>query len=290
MATIRNPVEWGWLQVKAAGHHLGLVRKAVSGHEQVPLDALPVARIGPQTLKAVLKKGLEDFGAARSDVVFICLIYPLVGLLLVRVTFNEGLLPLMFPILSGFTLLGPVAAVGLYEMSRRRERGESVSWLRAVSVLGAPAFGAILTFGIVLLTIFIAWLTAAQLVYLATLGPEPPASIGSFIDATIATPEGWAMILIGSGVGFLFAALVLAISVVSVPLMLDRDVGMKVAVLTSLRAVRKNPVTIALWGVIVAALLVLGSFPALLGLIVVMPVLGHATWHLYRALVPHSEL
>ncbi len=289
MATIRNPVEWGWIQMKAAGHHLGLVREAVSGHEEVPSDALPVARIERQALKTALQKGLEDFGAARSDVVFICLIYPLIGLLLVRVTFHEGLLPLLFPILSGFALLGPVAAVGLYEMSRRRERGETVSWLRAVSVLGAPAFGAILTFGIVLLTIFLLWLTAAQVIYLATLGPEPPASIGSFIDATIGTPAGWAMIVIGGGVGFLFAVLVLAISVVSVPLMLDRDVGMKVAVLTSIRATRKNPVAVALWGLTVAVLLVLGSLPALLGLIVVMPVLGHATWHLYRALVPSGE-
>lgn len=289
MATIRNPLEWGWLQLKAAGHHLGLVQGAVSGHEKVPGEALPVARINPATLKAVLKKGLEDFGAARSDIIFICLIYPLAGLLLVRLTFHEGLLPLLFPILSGFTLLGPVAAVGLYEMSRRRELGQPVSWARAFSVLGAPAFGAIFAFGVLLLAVFLVWLTAAQLVYLATLGPEPPASLGSFIDATIGTPEGWAMIVIGSGVGFVFAALVLVISVVSVPLMLDRDVGMKTAVLTSVRAARENPVTIALWGLIVAVSLVLGSLPALLGLIFAMPVLGHATWHLYRALVPQGD-
>ena len=97
------------------------------------------------------------------------------------------------------------------------------------------------------------------------------------------------MIVIGSGVGFVFAALVLVISVVSVPLMLDRDVGMKTAVLTSVRAARENPVTIALWGLIVAVSLVLGSLPALLGLIFAMPVLGHATWHLYRALVPQGD-
>ena len=97
---------------------------------------------------------------------------------------------------------------------------------------------------------------------------------------------GWTMVVVGIGVGFLFAVLVLAISVVSFPLLLDRDVGLSTAIGTSFRAVRENPRTMALWGMIVAAALVLGSIPVFLGLIVVMPILGHATWHLYRAVVP----
>ena len=289
MATIKNPVEWGYLQLKAAARQFGLARQAVGGSEPIEQGALPVATIGLADLRAALSKGVEDFSAYRTDVLFICLIYPLAGLLLVRLSFDQGLLPLLFPILSGFALIGPVAAIGLYEMSRRREEGRKTSWYAAFSVLKAPAFGAILAFGLLLLAIFIVWLTAAQVIYDATLGPEPPRSLQQFTEATLGSAEGWAMVIIGTAVGFLFACLVLAISLVSVPLMLDRDVGMKSALLTSLAAVRANPVPAAAWGLLIAGSLVLGSLPALLGLIFVMPVLGHATWHLYRALVPRSR-
>src|SRR5262249_37451426 len=112
-----------------------------------------------------------------------------------------------------------------------------------------------------------------------------PASISQFINDVLTTPAGWNLIIVGNVVGFLFAVLVLMISVVSFPLLLDRDVGAAVAMVTSVRAVLTNPVTMAVWGLIVAALLLLGSLPFFLGLTVVLPVLGHATWHLYRRVV-----
>ena len=154
------------------------------------------------------------------------------------------------------------------------------AWVRA------PAFGAIFLLGLLLLAIFLLWLAVAQGIYVVTLGPEPPASIGSFVRDVFTTGAGWAMIIVGVGVGFLFAVLVLMISVVSFPLLLDRDVGLYTAVATSVRAVLANPVPMAAWGLIVAGGLVIGSIPVLLGLIIVMPVLGHATWHLYRKVVP----
>jgi uncharacterized membrane protein len=129
------------------------------------------------------------------------------------------------------------------------------------------------------------WLAAAQAIYLVTLGPEPPASIGAFVRDVFTTRPGWALIVVGMGVGFLFAVLVLTISVVSFPLLLDRNVGLCAAVATSIRAVATNPGPMIAWGLIVAASLAIGSIPLLLGLIVVMPVLGHATWHLYRKVV-----
>jgi uncharacterized membrane protein len=119
-----------------------------------------------------------------------------------------------------------------------------------------------------------------------TLGPEPPASVAAFFSDVFTTGAGWTMIAVGVGVGFLFAVLVLAISVVSFPLLLDRDVGLPTAVITSVRAVAANPETMAIWGLIVAAGLVIGSIPFFLGLAIVLPVLGHATWHLYRRIVP----
>jgi uncharacterized membrane protein len=139
--------------------------------------------------------------------------------------------------------------------------------------------------GLVLLAIFLLWLLAANVIYQITLGPEPPISIVAFARDLFTTNAGWTMILVGVGVGFLFALLVLAISVVSFPLLLDRDVGLDRAVWTSIRAVAANPGPMAVWGLIVAAGLAIGSIPAFLGLIIVVPVLGHATWHLYRKVV-----
>ena len=149
----------------------------------------------------------------------------------------------------------------------------------------SPSFGAILVLGLMLFGVFIVWLLTANGIYYATMGPDYPASIGGFVRELFTTGGGWTMIIFGCGVGFLFAALVLATSVVSFPLLLDRDVGLPVAVITSMRVAAANPVPIAVWGMIVAGGLVLGSIPFFLGLIVVMPILGHATWHLYRRTV-----
>ena len=111
-----------------------------------------------------------------------------------------------------------------------------------------------------------------------------------FIHDVLTTSHGWALIIAGNVIGFIFAAVVLSISVVSFPLLLDRDVGAAVAVQTSIRAVLANPLTMALWGLIVALALVIGSIPLFVGLAIVMPVLGHATWHLYRRVVEHPDL
>jgi uncharacterized membrane protein len=281
--TIRNPIEWGWAHLHDAALAVGSASRAV-GRVNVGSPAAPpaVRRITTDDIRDALARGVDDFGAHRTDVIFLALIYPLAGLLLARVAFGYDMLPLLFPLASGFALIGPVAAVGLYEMSRRREQGAVIGWGDAFGVVRSPSFAAIAVLGIILLAIFVLWMVAADLIYAATLGPQPPASLGQFAHDVIATPAGWAMIVVGMGVGFVFAVAVLAISVVSFPLLLDREVGLGAAIATSVRAVAANPGPMALWGIIVSAGLVLGSIPLLVGLIVVMPVLGHATWHLYR--------
>jgi uncharacterized membrane protein len=244
-----------------------------------------VRRIGPADLGEALRAGFADFAAMPTHVVFVGLIYPLVGLVLGRLVFGYDVLPLLFPLAAGFALVGPFAALGLYELSRRREAGLDTAWRHAFDVFRSPSFAAIAALGGLLVLIFVVWIAAANAIYVATFGYAPAASMPDFLDRVFNTPEGWRLIIIGNGVGFLFAVLVLTISVVSFPLLLDRPVSPAVAILTSVRAVARNPLTLALWGLIVAVALVIGSLPFFLGLAVVVPILGHATWHLYRRVV-----
>src|SRR6202166_3756022 len=246
---------------------------------------LVIRKISLSDLSDALRLGWEDFKAVPSHAIILCVIYPVLGLVLFRMVLGYSVLPLLFPLAAGFTLIGPFAALGLYELSRRRERGEEAAAWDALHVLRAPSFGAMLELGTLLLVLFIVWIAAADAIYIATFGHAPAASIPDFAARVLTTPEGWLLIIVGCGVGFLFAAVALCVSVVSFPLLLDRHDGVGDAIVTSLRAVAQNPVPMAAWGLIVAVLLVLGSLPFFLGLAVVIPLLGHATWHLYRKVV-----
>jgi uncharacterized membrane protein len=232
-----------------------------------------------------LRAGLADFAAARTDVVFLCLIYPIAGVIIAAVDGQHELLPLLFPTASGFALVGPLFAIGLYEMSRQRELTGRINYLDVFKVIRSPQIGAIALMAVILVGLFLLWLAVAQAIFDATLGPTPPASLLDFATAILTTPAGWAMIVLGTAAGGVFAAGVLAISVVTFPLLLDRHVSLATAISTSLLAVRRNPVVLAQWGLIIAAGLVLGSLPCFLGLVLVLPLLGHGTWHLYKRLV-----
>jgi uncharacterized membrane protein len=248
-----------------------------------------IRRIGPADLKDALAKGLNDFTAMPSHAIFLCLIYPVIGLMLAQLTLGYSFLHLLYPAAAGFALIGPFAAMGLYELSRRREEGLDIGSKHAFDVLRSPSIGAIAALGCLLMAIFVIWMAVAHAIYVANFGYAPPQSIRQFVHAVFETRAGWNLLILGNGIGFLFAVLVLTISVVSFPLLLDRDVGAALALLTSIRAVAANPTTMALWGLIVAVLLLLGSLPLFLGLTVVLPLLGHSTWHLYRKVVRPDE-
>jgi uncharacterized membrane protein len=246
---------------------------------------LSIRRISPADLIDALAKGWDDFCAMPSHAVFLCVIYPIIGIALAGLTLGYALLPLLYPLAAGFALVGPIAAMGLYELSRRREAGLDISATDAFDVWRSPSIGAIVALGVLLMLLFLIWVATANAIYVANFGYAAPTSIGQFISDVFTTPAGWNLIVVGNGVGLLFAVAALIVSVVSFPLLLDRDVGAAVAVATSARVVMTNPVTMALWGLIVAVLLFLGSLPVFLGLPVVLPVLGHSTWHLYRKVV-----
>ena len=248
-----------------------------------------IRKIGIADVFDALRLGWQDFNAKPSHYVFLCLIYPIAGVVLATWSSGANMLPILYPLASGFALLGPVAAIGLYEISRRREKGMNTSWRHAFDVRRSPALPSIIALAFMLFVRFVAWLLVAQSRFVEMLGDVPPASISAFANQVFGTEQGWNLILVGNAVGFVFAVIVLSTVVVSFPLLLDRDVGAVAAVETSVRATLTNPVPVAVWGLIVAGGLVLGSIPVFVGLAVIMPILGHATWHLYRKLVVAPE-
>jgi uncharacterized membrane protein len=283
--TIRNPVEWGVDAFRLMIPGAEVANRGITVMEAAYLPTPVVRRIKAADLKDVLARGFSDFGANRTDVMFLCVFYPVIGLLMAGLAAEHKMLPLVFPLASGFALLGPFAGVGLNEMSRRRELGTSGGWGDAFGILRSPALGAILLLGLALTGIFILWQLTAYGIYEITLGPRLPVSLASFAHDVLMTRQGWELIIVGVGVGFVFAVVVLVISSVAFPLLLDRNVGVDTAVTTSVRAALANPVPMALWGIIIAGGLVIGSIPLFVGLIIILPVLGHSTWHLYRKMV-----
>lgn len=280
--TIGNPLSWTF---GALGSAAGYATEVATHSPADPTVRPRTRRLDVADLKDALRKGWDDLSAMRSDVLFACMLYPAMGALLLALASQGDLNHLLFPALSGFALVGPVAALGLYELSRRREAGAEVNWGAMFDVVRNPRFPRILLLSLLNGVIFMAWLLIADAIHAATLGVERPSTLMALITDALTTPEGWMMTVVGTAVGFLLAAAVLAASAISFPLLLDRDVTLPVAVMTSIQVARENPVVIATWGLIVAAGLVLGILPLLLGLVVVLPVLGHATWHLYRRAV-----
>jgi uncharacterized membrane protein len=248
----------------------------------VAADGLVIRHIDFSDLLDALRLGWEDFKAVPSHAIVLCVIYPVIGILLWRMVLGYSVVPMLFSLAAGFALIGPFAALGLYELSYRREIGMEASAWQAFRVLRAPSIGSILGLGALLLAIFVAWVATAHAIYVSTFGNEPASVIPDFLTRVFTTSEGRRLIMVGCGVGFLFAAVALCISFVSFPLMLHQHADMTDAMMTSMRVVAKNPIAAAEWGLIVAFLLVIGSIPFFLGLTIVMPLLGHATWHLYR--------
>lgn len=281
--TIGNPVSWA---AQALDRRAQYIRDGAGELGNEDTAAIEIGDLQVSDLKIALRKGFDDFVALRTDVMFIALVYPVIGVVLTWFAINREMWPLLFPLIAGFALLGPVAAVGLYEMSRRREKGLKVGWGDAFSVIGSPSFIPIVVLGAYLATLFLAWMLIAYALYSFTLGPEPPLSAFRFIADVFTTSAGWVMLVGGMAIGFVFAVLVLAISLVSFPLLIDRRTGVLNAITTSVKITRKNPVTVAIWGAIIVVMLGLGIVTLFVGLIFVLPILGHATWHLYRQAVP----
>lgn len=246
---------------------------------------LPIRTIAINDVFDALGRGVADFWRHPSHYLFVALIYPIVGIVIALWSSGEATFPLLYPLAAGFALLGPVAALGLYELSRRRERGEDDSAHHALTVLNHPALGSILTVGLWLALLFALWIAAAGAIYESHFAVNPPESLAALVTETFTTSRGWSLLFWGNLVGFAFALLVLATTAIAFPLLVDRGGSAGRAVAASLRAFRRNPVPMLLWGALVAVIMLVASIPLFVGLAIALPMLGHATWHLYRKLV-----
>jgi uncharacterized membrane protein len=254
--------------------------------EQSPGDeaAFPVRRIELRDLRLVLEKGLDDFRTIPTHAFFVGIVYAVLGLVIIRWSFQYALLPLVYPLIFGFALVGPFAALGLYELSRRRERGEEARFWHMFEVRRARNRGAILRLGLGVALAFLVWLWIAVALVRATFG-DLDITLGAFLGQLFTTSHGWTLVIVGNLIGAVFALAILAGTTIAFPMLVDREVDVSTAVATSLRVFAANPGPMVAWGLIVMAALLLGALPFLLGLLVVLPVLGHATWHLYRRTV-----
>ncbi|MET0165540.1 MAG: DUF2189 domain-containing protein [Burkholderiales bacterium] len=252
---------------------------------QVTSSDIGVRTIGLNDLWQSLKEGYDDFSAMPTIGVFLTVLYPLFALLLTLFLIGENLLYLAFPMVAGLTLIGPVVSVALFEMSRRRERGLDVSWRSTFDFVHSSSYAPILALSLLMMLIYVAWLFMAQFLYFGLFGQDPPVSTSDFLTQLVTTRRGGGLIVYGIGLGFIFAVIALAISVIAFPLLLDKPASAATAVAVSIRAVTSNLLVMAVWGVIVVALLAAGAIVFLVGLAAALPILGHATWHLYCKVV-----
>jgi uncharacterized membrane protein len=253
--------------------------------------SIPVRQISDEDLRLSLRQGLDDFLTFRGDIVFAGLIYTVLGLAAVVMTTSMPLMPFFLPVVAGVGLLGPLAAVGFYELARQREEGKpGIHWFNFLDVRKRPSVDDMGIVAGLLLAVFFAWLIAAGVLYALLFGWATPASIPAFIGMVFGTARGWALIIGGAVVGAVFGWVVLSLSVASLPMLVDCDVSAAAAVSTSWRAANANRGAMIRWGLVVVVLLVLGSIPAFVGLAFVLPWLGYSTWHLYTRLIDRSAI
>jgi uncharacterized membrane protein len=266
----------------------------VSGEDHADTSPyLPVRRPDP-VVRAVtvseiieaLADGLRDFQSAPIYGLTFGALYAAGGILIVLSVSALGASYLAYPLAAGFALIGPFVAVGLYEVSRRRETGQPLSWTAVSGTIVTQGWRELGWMAFVTVFVFVIWMYLIQLLIALLLGLKSFVSLRDFLLAVTTTPEGWIFLIVGHLLGAALSLVLFSLTVVSFPLLLDRDVDFVTAMITSVRAVVASPGPMIGWAAVVVILMIVACLPAFLGLLVVLPVLGHATWHLYRRIVP----
>lgn len=249
-------------------------------------DALPdPVKIGVSDLGAALASGWRDFRRAPAFGLIFSAFYVAGGLVLALVAFAAGQDWWLIPFILGFPLIAPFAAVGLYEVSRRIEAQEPLDWPAVAGAVFAQKDRQVPSMAMVILLLFMFWVFVAHTIFALFMGVSSLTNITSSVAALL-EGRGLAMLITGTLVGGGFAAVLFSFTVVGLPVLLDREVDFITAIIASLRAVALNPVVLAGWAAMIAGLLFIGILPLFLGLFIVLPVLGHASWHVYRRLMP----
>ena len=233
-------------------------------------------------LAAALAAGWRDFLAAPQYGLFFGGVYVLAGLAAAYVALVGGELSWLIPAAAGFPLIAPFVAVGLYEASRRRQRGERLGWKPLLGALKGHGDDQILSMGVIVFVAFSFWMIVAHAIFAIFMAES---GMGSESLAALLTPAGMSMLAVGSAVGGLMALAFYAMTVISLPMLVDRKVSFPTAIIASFAVMRANVLVMLAWAAIIAGLLALAMIPAFLGLMVALPVLGHATWHLYMRAV-----
>ena len=257
---------------------------AQSGSSAPP--AFPVVRAATfEDIRIALAQGWGDFLKAPAYCLFLGGVYALGGLLVVSTVMLFGMGYLAYPLAAGFVLIGPFIAAGLYEVSRRLECDQKLEWRGVLGVVFAQGGREFAWMAFVSIFAFIVWMYQVRLLLALFLGFQTFASFGAFIQMIFTTGEGLAFLAVGHIVGAVMASVVFSLTVVSFPLLLDRDVDFITAMIVSVQAVVKSPVVMLCWAFAIVIIVVVASLPFFLGLSVALPVLGHATWRLYRRIV-----
>ncbi len=256
--------------------------KAVEEDEYAILE---VNELGFEDVKACLIKGVSDFLQAPMCGLFFGSIFAFGGILIVQSFYVWEKGWMIYPMIVGFPLIGPFIAVGLYEVSRRLEQGLPLRWGEILSVISSQTGRQIPYMAFVMLFIFWIWMYQIRLLIAIILGRMSFPSLDAFINIIITTPEGWAFVIISHIVGACFSLLLFSITVISIPLIMDRDIDFVTGMITSVKTVMKSPVVMICWGIFIAVTLFFSIIPLFLGLLISLPILGHASWHIYKKAV-----
>ena len=251
-----------------------------SGYKMPEVRAMQVS-----DLQAALCNGISDFRRAPLFGLFFAAFYVLGGLFIVQSLFVWDQSWMIYPVAIGFPIIGPFAAVGLYEVSRRLQNGQPLVWRDIIGVVRSQSGKELSWMAFVVLFVFWVWMYQIRLLIAIILGRMSFSGLDGFMDVVFGTQQGIIFLAFGHVIGAFLSLVLFSITVVSIPLLLDRDVDFITAMITSVKAVFASPVVMLGWGIIVTLSVIAAMIPAFLGLFLVLPVLGHATWHIYQKAV-----
>ena len=247
-----------------------------------------IRRMQFSSITAALSRAVQDFGANLRFGLFFGAIYGLGGVFIVGALTILHMPWLIIPVAIGFPLIGPFIAVGLYEISRRREMGLPITWAAILAEVFRQRERQLSWMAFVVLFIFWIWIYQVRLLFALFLGYKAPAELDALMAMLVSTTQGMLFLGVGTIVGAVISTILFSVTVISMPLLLDQEIDFVTAMIVSIRTVVENPVPMLGFGVIVGALALLALVPLFLGLLVVLPILGHATWHVYRAAIDIS--